>query len=174
MDTDYEGELFIDNKLNQKPRWSRAGQSAKWKNRFCISIPLFVAGIYPTRNVMLPGLKLAKYTEEEIEHRAMQHLKTLGIDDQANKNANRLSGTKASSGHCQYSLMIHWLLWAMNLPENLDSKNSQIVFDIFSEIASQKNQSLRIVTHDEDLLSYRSGDSWWMNPNCSISQYPYE
>ena len=33
---------------------------------------------------------------------------------------------------------------------NLDKKNSEIVFEIFKELAADKKQSLLIVTHDED------------------------
>ena len=36
---------------------------------------------------------------------------------------------------------------------NLDSKNSDIVFNIFKEIAYNKKQTLLIVTHDEDFAA---------------------
>jgi lipoprotein-releasing system ATP-binding protein len=34
---------------------------------------------------MLPGLKLGKYSNAELEHRAMGHLKTLGMEKHAFK-----------------------------------------------------------------------------------------
>jgi lipoprotein-releasing system ATP-binding protein len=33
---------------------------------------------------------------------------------------------------------------------NLDKKNSEIVFDIFQELSKEFNQSLLIVTHDNE------------------------
>ena len=42
-------------------------------------------------NVMLPGLKLGKYSEKEIEHRAYEKLKVLGIEQEALKMPNQLS-----------------------------------------------------------------------------------
>jgi lipoprotein-releasing system ATP-binding protein len=33
---------------------------------------------------------------------------------------------------------------------NLDSKNTNIVFDIFRELATEQNLSLLVVTHDDD------------------------
>jgi lipoprotein-releasing system ATP-binding protein len=36
---------------------------------------------------------------------------------------------------------------------NLDSKNSQIVFDIFRDIARQGRQTIIAVTHDEDFAA---------------------
>jgi lipoprotein-releasing system ATP-binding protein len=43
------------------------------------------------KNVMLPGLKLGKYSRAELEQRAMGHLKTLGMEKHAFKK-NQLSG----------------------------------------------------------------------------------
>jgi lipoprotein-releasing system ATP-binding protein len=36
---------------------------------------------------------------------------------------------------------------------NLDKKNSEIVFDIFKELAEKFNQTLLIVTHDNEFAS---------------------
>ena len=36
---------------------------------------------------------------------------------------------------------------------NLDKKNSDIVFDIFKELSSEFNQTLLIVTHDNDFAN---------------------
>jgi lipoprotein-releasing system ATP-binding protein len=36
---------------------------------------------------------------------------------------------------------------------NLDSKNSDIVFDIFKDLTSKDNLSLLIVTHDQDFAN---------------------
>jgi ABC-type multidrug transport system fused ATPase/permease subunit len=44
------------------------------------------------RNVMLPGLKLNTFSEKEVEHRAYEKLKILGIQNEALKKPNQLSG----------------------------------------------------------------------------------
>lgn len=44
------------------------------------------------KNVMLPRLKLQEFGEKELEDRAMEHLKALGIEGSAKKKANQLSG----------------------------------------------------------------------------------
>jgi ABC-type multidrug transport system fused ATPase/permease subunit len=41
---------------------------------------------------MIPGIKLAKYSMKEIEHRAMEQLRKLDMTDQALKYPNQLSG----------------------------------------------------------------------------------
>lgn len=41
---------------------------------------------------MLPGIKLAKHSMQEIEYKAMEQLRKLDIADQALKSPNQLSG----------------------------------------------------------------------------------
>lgn len=36
---------------------------------------------------------------------------------------------------------------------NLDNKNSDLVFDIFDKLTKEQNQTLLIVTHDNDFAS---------------------
>ena len=36
---------------------------------------------------------------------------------------------------------------------NLDTRNTQIVFDIFKELSKERNQTIIAVTHDDDFAS---------------------
>jgi lipoprotein-releasing system ATP-binding protein len=99
---------------------------------------------------MLPGLKLNKFSEAEVEHRAMERLKMLGIEQLANKYANRISGGEKQRVAIARALINDPLIIMGDEPTgNLDKKNSEIVFNIFEELATQFNQTLLIVTHDE-------------------------
>lgn len=99
---------------------------------------------------MLPGLKLAELSAQEVEHNAMEKLRILGIDDQAKKLANQLSGGQKQRVAIARSLINNPLIIMGDEPTgNLDSKNGLIVFDIFKELAAM-GQSLLIVTHDQD------------------------
>jgi lipoprotein-releasing system ATP-binding protein len=103
------------------------------------------------RNVMLPGLKLGKYTEQEVEHRAMEKLRVFGIDNEAHKLANQLSGGQKQRVAIARALINDPLIIMGDEPTgNLDKKNSQIVFDIFKELAHEFKQTLLIVTHDNE------------------------
>ncbi len=98
---------------------------------------------------MLPGLKLGKYTEKEIEERAYQKLKVLGIQDEALKWPNQLSGGQKQRVAIARALINDPLIIMGDEPTgNLDKKNSEIVFNIFQEFAEVFHQSLLIVTHD--------------------------
>ncbi|HMT30229.1 MAG TPA: ABC transporter ATP-binding protein [Bacteroidia bacterium] len=151
MDTDYEGDLFIDNELMRNLNGPGLAKIRNEKIGFVFQFHYLLPEFTVLRNVMLPGLKLNKLTEKEVEHRAMEHLQTLGIADQALKRANLLSGGQKQRVAIARALINDPLIIMGDEPTgNLDSKNSNLVFDIFSEISSENKQSLLIVTHDED------------------------
>jgi lipoprotein-releasing system ATP-binding protein len=96
-------------------------------------------------------LKLGKYSEQEVEHRAIQKLKMLGIESEAMKLANQLSGGQKQRVAIARALINDPLIIMGDEPTgNLDKKNSTIVFDIFKELAEVYNQTLLIVTHDNE------------------------
>ncbi len=103
------------------------------------------------KNVMLPGMKLGKYSQQEVEHHAMEHLKTLNMEDQALKMPNQLSGGQKQRVAIARALINDPLIIMGDEPTgNLDKKNSDLVFDIFKKLTQENNQTLLIVTHDID------------------------
>jgi lipoprotein-releasing system ATP-binding protein len=99
---------------------------------------------------MLPGLKLNKYAVLEVEHRAIEKLKMLGIDVLANKPANMISGGEKQRVAIARALINDPHIIMGDEPTgNLDKKNSDIVFDIFQQLTQEFNQTLLIVTHDQ-------------------------
>ena len=106
------------------------------------------------RNVMLPGLKRNKYSEQEVEHRAMEKLKVLGIDKLALKKANLVSGGEKQRVAIARALINDPHIIMGDEPTgNLDKKNSDTVFDIFKQLTIEFNQTLLIVTHDESFAA---------------------
>ena len=105
---------------------------------------------------MIPALKLGKYSEEEIEHKAFEKLKILGLEDQALKSANKLSGGQQQRVAIARALINDPCIIMGDEPTgNLDSKNSNIVFDIFQNLTREFGQTIIAVTHDED-FAHRS------------------
>ena len=98
---------------------------------------------------MLPGLKLNKIPEKEVEHNAIERLKILKIDHLANKKSNQLSGGEKQRVAIARALINDpYIIMGDEPTGNLDKKNSEIVFDIFKQLAEEFNQTLLIVTHD--------------------------
>jgi lipoprotein-releasing system ATP-binding protein len=75
----------------------------------------------------------------------------LGMKEQALKPANKLSGGQQQRVAIARALINDPLIIMGDEPTgNLDSKNTQIVFDIFQELARTNNQTIVAVTHDND------------------------
>lgn len=149
MDTDYEGELFIDGILMRDKKEADLARVRNEKIGFVFQFHYLLNEFSVLRNVMLPGIKLGKYSDQEVEHKAMEKLKILGIDSEAKKKPNQLSGGQKQRVAIARALINDPLIIMADEPTgNLDKKNSEIVFDIFKELSDVYNQSLLIVTHD--------------------------
>ena len=151
MDTDYQGELLID---GQVMRGKKEGDLARVRNAkigFVFQFHYLLNEFSVLKNVMLPGLKLGQLSSTEIEHHAYEKLKILGIQDEALKMPNQLSGGQKQRVAIARALINNPLILMGDEPTgNLDKKNTEIVFDIFKELAEEFGQSLLIVTHDNE------------------------
>lgn len=152
MDTDYDGELYIGNESMKSKDGTGLAKVRNEKIGFVFQFHYLLPEFSVLRNVMLPAQKLGQKSDEEIESRAMEHLKMLDIQDQALKSANMLSGGQKQRVAIARALINDPLIIMGDEPTgNLDSKNSAIVFELFKEIAATGNRSLLVVTHDEDI-----------------------
>ena len=154
MDTDYEGELRIDGEPTHALSGTRLSEIRNEKIGFVFQFHYLLPEFSVLKNVMLPGLKLARKSAAEVEARAMQLLTDLDVHEQALKMANQLSGGQKQRVAIARALINDPLIIMGDEPTgNLDSRNSAIVFDIFKKIASERTRSLLIVTHDNDFAA---------------------
>jgi|SRR5690554_881508 len=154
MDTDYEGELYINNQLITGKSDQELAQLRNENIGFIFQFHYLLPEFSVLKNVMLPGLKLGKLKEDEVEHQAMKHLWTLDMQEHALKKTNQLSGGQKQRVAIARALINNPLIIMGDEPTgNLDKKNSDLVFDIFKKLASELNQSLLVVTHDNDFAN---------------------
>jgi lipoprotein-releasing system ATP-binding protein len=154
MDTDYEGKLAINgNPLTGKSQ----NELAAFRNQhigFVFQFHYLLPEFTVLENIMIPALKMRRLSREEIETKAYGHLSTLGLQDQALKLASKLSGGQQQRVAIARALINDPSIIMGDEPTgNLDSKNSQLVFDIFRDIVSAGHQTIIAVTHDEDFAS---------------------
>lgn len=151
MDNDYEGTLDINNvRLTGKSQ----NELARFRNahlgfvfQFHYLLPEFTA----LENVMLPALKLKKYEKKEIQERAFEKLKLLGMQDHALKQTSKLSGGQQQRVAIARALINDPAIIMGDEPTgNLDKANTEIVFDIFKDLAANHGQTIIAVTHDSD------------------------
>lgn len=154
MDTDYTGELLIDDELMTNQKEAKLARVRNEKIGFVFQFHYLLNEFSVLRNVMLPGLKLAKYSDKEIEQRAVAKLQLLGIENLAHKKANQISGGEKQRVAIARALINDPHIIMGDEPTgNLDKKNSDVVFDIFQKLAADFKQTLLIVTHDQDFAA---------------------
>lgn len=150
MDTDYEGDLLIDKESMKNKKEANLARLRNEKIGFVFQFHYLLNEFSVLQNVMLPGLKLNKHSEQEVEHRAMERLKTLDIQKLYSKKANQLSGGEKQRVAIARALINDpYIIMGDEPTGNLDKKNSEIVFDIFKQLCDENNQTLMIVTHDQ-------------------------
>lgn len=151
MDTDFDGSIKINGEemLGKNNKWL-----ADFRNHhigFVFQFHYLLPEFSSLKNVMLPALKLAKYTAGEVEHNAYELLKLLDIEDQATKRASLLSGGQQQRVAIARALINEPLIVMGDEPTgNLDSYNSAIVFDLLKKLSDEKGQTMLMVTHDDD------------------------
>jgi lipoprotein-releasing system ATP-binding protein len=154
MDTDYEGELYINNELLST---HGADELARIRNEeigFVFQFHYLLAEFTVLENVMLPAKKLGRKSYKEIEHDAYEKLKLLGIEDQALKLSSRISGGQKQRVAIARALINNPVIIMGDEPTgNLDTKNSNNVFSIFQELSHEQDLSLLVVTHDDDFAN---------------------
>lgn len=156
MDTDYTGKLFLDGEL---VTGMKQDQLAFFRNKnlgFVFQFHYLLPDFSNLKNVMIPALRLGKYEYSEIEQRAYDKLRMLGVHDQAMKPASKISGGQQQRVAIARALINDPLIIMGDEPTgNLDSKNASNVFDIFQQLSREFGQTIITVTHDTD-FAHRS------------------
>jgi len=151
MDTDYEGDLRIDHISMKQKNEPELASVRNEKIGFVFQFHYLLNEFSVLRNVMLPGLRLGKYSAEETEHRAFEKLKVLGVETEAKKKPNQLSGGQKQRVAIARALINDPLIIMADEPTgNLDKKNTEIVFNIFNELITNYQQTILVVTHDSE------------------------
>jgi lipoprotein-releasing system ATP-binding protein len=157
MDTDYEGQIELNNQL-------LTGQSqdhlAAFRNEhigFVFQFHFLLPEFTVLQNIMLPAQKLGRYSHKEIEERAYEKLRLVDMTEHAKKPSSKLSGGQQQRVAIARALINEPAIIMGDEPTgNLDKANSERVFDIFRKIAQENQQTIITVTHDPDFA--RGGD----------------
>lgn len=151
MDTDYEGELYL---AGQRLTGQSNKALAHTRNReigFVFQFHYLLPEFSVLQNVMLPARKLGRKSHAEIEKDALEKLALLGIEDKAHKKASMISGGEKQRVAIARALINDPKIIMGDEPTgNLDSKNSENVFNIFRELSVSQKLSFLVVTHDHD------------------------
>ncbi len=154
MDTEYKGQIYVNDVLLTG---KTQNELAKFRNEhigFVFQFHFLLPEFSALKNVMLPAEKLGKYSKSECEDRAYEKLKWLDMQNFATKLSSKLSGGQQQRVAIARALVNDPTIIMGDEPTgNLDSANTQIVFDILKDLTKSKNQTIIAVTHDNEFAA---------------------
>jgi len=153
LDTDYTGSLAINGSkvtgLNEHALSGFRNEHIGFVFQFHYLLPEFTV----LQNIMIPAMKLGKLSRQQIEHNAMERLEQMEIRGLASKPSGKLSGGQQQRVAIARALINNpGIIMADEPTGNLDSTNTQIIFNIFHQLAQEGNTILA-VTHDNDFAA---------------------
>ncbi|HQY94310.1 ABC transporter ATP-binding protein [Caldilinea sp.] len=151
IDHPTDGEVIV---ANTPIRHLNEGQMAEWRGQTMGIIFQFFQ-LLPTlsviENVMIPMDLAGKYGLSERVARAMFLLEQMGMADDASKFPAVLSAGEAQRAAIARALANDPPILVADEPTgNLDTRNAEIVFDLFGSLAAA-GKTIVMVTHDDEL-----------------------
>ncbi|WP_272023005.1 ABC transporter ATP-binding protein [Olleya namhaensis] len=151
MDSDYEGDLYLNNDLLTGDSRNKLSYVRNKHIGFVFQFHYLLSEFSVLENVMLPAKKLGEKNVKDIEKDALEKLRILNIAHLAHKRASQISGGEKQRVAIARALINNPSIIMGDEPTgNLDSHNADNVFNIFKQLSQEQNLSLLIVTHDED------------------------
>jgi len=151
MDTDYKGQLYLNNDLITGKSQRELAHIRNKNIGFVFQFHYLLSEFSVLENVMLPAKKLGEKSPGAIERNARQKLDMLHIGHLAQQRASRISGGEKQRVAIARALINDPTILMGDEPTgNLDSQNAENVFNIFKTLREEQGLSLLVVTHDED------------------------
>ncbi len=151
MDTDYDGQLFLNNELITGNSHKALSKIRNEHIGFVFQFHYLLSEFTVLENVMLPAKKLGAKSYQQIEKDAQDKLEMLNIGHLGPKRASRISGGEKQRVAIARALINNPTILMGDEPTgNLDSFNAENVFQIFKRLKEEQGLSLLVVTHDID------------------------
>lgn len=146
------GKIFIDGKevdvLSDSEKDRLKNRMLGFVFQFHYLLPEFTA----LENVMLPALIDDFSNKSEIEKRAMELLKSVGLEERVHHKPSQLSGGEKQRVAIARALINSPKILLADEPTgNLDEETSETIFNILRDINKNRKQTIIVVTHSKDL-----------------------
>ncbi len=114
--------------------------------QFHFLLPEFTA----LENVMMPLLARGRAGVGDARKRATELLSDLGLSDKLHNKPNQLSGGQQQRVAIARALVNRPMVLLADEPTgNLDSKNAEVIYTLFSRLNEETGQTIVLVTHDD-------------------------
>lgn len=149
LDQPDSGEIFIGSKQSAHLTENEATKIRNEHLGFIFQFHFLLKEFTAAENVMLPMIRLGKLTESEMQTRAFDLLEAVGIGHKAGRRANHLSGGEQQRVAIARALANQPEIILADEPTgNLDSANSDKVFELLKRLAHDRNITILVVTHN--------------------------
>ena len=151
LDQPDSGEIIINNKSISKLSEIQKTRLRNEKIGFIFQFHFLIKELSVRENVALPAIKKGENAEDALE-RADQILNHLGLGEKLDRFANKLSGGEQQRVAIARALINSPSLILADEPTgNLDTANSEIVFDLLQNLSREQNLAVLLVTHNNQL-----------------------
>ena len=151
LDQPDSGELIINNNSISKLNEIQKTQLRNEKIGFIFQFHFLIKELSARENVALPAIKKGEDSEDALK-RADQILNQLGLSEKLDRFANKLSGGEQQRVAIARALINSPSLILADEPTgNLDTANSEIVFDLLQSLSREQNLAVLLVTHNNQL-----------------------
>lgn len=151
LDQPDSGEIIINNKSISKLSEIQKTRLRNEKIGFIFQFHFLIKELSARENVALPAIKKGENSEDALE-RADQILNQLGLGEKLDRFANKLSGGEQQRVAIARALINSPSLILADEPTgNLDTANSEIVFDLLQNLSREQNLAVLLVTHNNQL-----------------------
>jgi lipoprotein-releasing system ATP-binding protein len=150
LDKPTSGTIFLDgDEVTLKNEEELAGVRNS-KLGFVYQFHFLLPEFSSLENVMMPMLARGRYTISKARVRAEELLNLVDMSNRLNNKPNQLSGGQQQRVAIARALANEPILILADEPTgNLDTKNSEMVYQMFQRLNNEKNQTIVVVTHDE-------------------------
>ena len=147
LDHPSSGKIFIDGVDTTTLNDDQISSFRNKKLGFIFQFSNLLADLSVLENVLLP--RQIGGTDDIAEKEARDLLKAVGLEDQINKRANKISGGQAQRVAIARGLINKPSIVLADEPTgNLDSVTSDTIVQLMKSMAKKLNQTFIIVTHD--------------------------
>jgi putative ABC transport system ATP-binding protein len=151
IDRPSDGEVIV---TGREVHHMNENQLAAWRGQHVGIVFQFfqmLPSLSLVQNIILPMDLARKFPARQRTERAMHLLETVGLSDQAHKLPGMVSGGQQQRAAIARALANDPELLVADEPTgNLDTRNANDVFDLFSKLVEQ-GKTMVMVTHDKEL-----------------------
>jgi len=147
IDRPTTGKILVDNIHTTALNDDEISAFRNEKVGYIFQFSNLLADLTVLENIILPRQMLGKHKDAISE--AKKLLKSMDLEDQANKRANKISGGQAQRAAIARGLINRPAIVLADEPTgNLDSVTAETIVQLMKSMAKKLNQTFIVVTHD--------------------------